>query len=260
LIFFEKALAVWSFSNMANLDDEIIRDHGAVSQIFELMREQRKTLSIVQNGQRSDALVVKVSPSRLILAKRNRALQFTDGALELQFRCVLGRNIVGTSQILRLNGDFLEIASPAEVMVIQRRQAYRVIPTVDSIAIFLTPTDWILSGLIEDISSSGVLVRLPQTTPVEVPCDIKLLCLHLKHAAPATEFTHKGSEESLLLMIKAATMNIVRKADDGATQFATYGIRFVTTTAEERQLAKMIVSYDRAARLARVGLKNVSRK
>lgn len=242
---------------MENLDDEIIRDHKAISQIFELMRKQRETLSIIQNGQRSDALVIKVSPSRLILAKRNRALQFTDGVLELQFRCVLGRNIVGKSQILRLNGDFLEIASPAEVMVIQRRQAYRVMPTVDSVAIFMTPIKLILSGRIEDLSSTGILVRLPQETPVEVPCDISMLCLHLNHAPPsAGEFTHKGAVESLTLMIKAATMNIVRKADNGATKFATYGIRFVTTIAEERKLAKVIVNYERAARLKTVVLKD----
>lgn len=238
---------------MENSDDEIIRDHGVISQIFELMLDRRKTLSIVQNGKRSDALIVKVSPSRFILAKRDKALKFITGAVELQFRCVLGRNIVGKSQILRLKDDFLEISFPAEVTIIQRRHAYRVMPTVDSVAIFLTATRWILSGRIEDLSSTGILVRLPQETPVEVPCDISMLCLHLKHAPPAGEFTQKGAMESVTLMIKAATMNIVRKADNGKTKFATYGIRFVTTIAEERKLAKVIVSYERAARLKGIG-------
>ena len=40
---------------MEDSDVEIVREPGAVSRIFELMLERRKTLSIVQHGHRSDA-------------------------------------------------------------------------------------------------------------------------------------------------------------------------------------------------------------
>lgn len=233
---------------MEESDVEIVRNSEVVSLIFELMREQRKPLSIVQHGHRSDAWVVKVTPSHLILAKRDKALKFTTEAVEFQFRCVLGRNIVGKSLIVRLNDDFLELALPAEVAIIQRRQAYRVVPTVDSVAIFQTVTQRILSGRIEDLSSLGLLVRLPQTIPIAVPCDIRALCLYLNHAEPTNDFTRPGTVKNFKVTIKTATMTIVRKADNGATKYATYGIRFVPTPAEERQLARIIVGYERAAR------------
>jgi len=233
---------------MKESDVEVVREPGAISLIFEMMHEQRKPLAIIQHGHRSDAWVVKVSPSRLILAKRDKALQFTAEAVEFQFRCVLGRNITGKSRIIRLNDDFFEVALPAEVAIIQRRQAYRVVPTVDSVAIFQTVTKMILSGRIEDLSSTGILVRLPQTTPIAVPCDIRALCLCLNHAEPTSDFTRPEIVKNFRVTIKAATMTIVRKADNGTTKFATYGIRFVPTPAEERQLARIIVGYERAAR------------
>ncbi|OGR01631.1 MAG: hypothetical protein A2505_08965 [Deltaproteobacteria bacterium RIFOXYD12_FULL_55_16] len=233
---------------MEDSDVEVVRDQGAVSRIFEQMRERRKPLGIVQHGHRSDAWVVKVSASQLILAKRDKALKFTTEAVEFQFRCVLGRNIMGKSRIIRLNDDFLELALPAEIMIVQRRQAYRVVPTADSVAIFQTEAKWILSGRIEDLSSRGILVRLPQATPIAVPCDIKTLCLYLNHAGPVNEITHQGTVESFLITIKSATMNIVRKADNGTTKFATYGIYFMPSITEDRLLARIIVSYERAAR------------
>jgi len=232
---------------MEDSDVEIVQDPGAVSRIFELMLERRKSLSIVQHGHRSDAWVVKVSPSRLILAKRDKASQFTPDAVEFQFRDVLGRNIVGKSRILRLKDDYLEVALPAEVMIIQRRHAYRVVPTADSVAIFQTASKWILSGRIEDLSGKGVLVRLPQTTPVVVPSDIQAVCLQLNHAVPVSEFVAAGTVESFLVRLKAA--KIVRKADNGTTKFATYGLLFEPTIAIERQLAQIILSFERAARL-----------
>ena len=231
---------------MEDSDVEIVRDPGAVSRIFELMLERRKALSIVQHGHRSDAWVVKVSPSRLILAKRDKASKFTPAEVEFQFRCVFGRNIVGKSRILRLKDDYLELALPAEVMIIQRRHAYRVVPTADSVAIFQTATKWILSGRIEDLSGKGVLVRLPQATPVVVPCDIQAVCLQLNHAVPASDFVAAGTVESVLVMLKTASL--VRKADNGTTKFATYGILFAPTRAVERQLGQVILSFERAAR------------
>ena len=231
---------------MEDSDVEVVRESGAVSRIFELMLERRKTLSIVQHGHRSDAWVVKVSPSRLILAKRDKASKFTPDAVEFQFRDVLGRNIVGKSRILRLKDDYLELALPAEVTIIQRRHAYRVVPTADSIAIFQTATKWILSGRIEDLSGKGVLVRLPQATPVSVPSEIQTLCLQLNHAVPVSEFTPSGTVESFLVTLKTAA--IVRKADSGTTKFATYGILFEPTTAVDRQLGQIILSFERAAR------------
>jgi len=232
---------------MEESDVEIVQDPGAVSRIFELMLERRKALSIVQHGHRSDAWVVKVSPSHLILAKRDKASKFTSGEVEFQFRCVFGRNIVGKSRISRLKDDYLELALPAEVMIIQRRHAYRVVPTADSVAIFQTATKWILSGRIEDLSGKGVLVRLPQVTPVVVPCDIQAVCLHLNHAVPASEFVAAGTVENFLIMFKTA--KIVRKADNGTTKLATYGILFEPTIEIERQLAQIILSFERAARL-----------
>src|SRR3990167_7814645 len=102
---------------MEDSDVEIIREPGAVSRIFELMLERRKPLSIVQHGHRSDAWVIKISPSRMILAKRDKASNFIPGPVEFQFRCVLGRNIVGKSRILRQKDDYLELALPAEVRI-----------------------------------------------------------------------------------------------------------------------------------------------
>lgn len=233
---------------MEESDVEFVRDPGAVIRIFEQMRERRKPLGIIQHGHRSDAWVVKVSATQLILAKRDKALKFTTEAVEFQFRCVLGRNIIGKSRITRLNDDFLELALPAEVTIIQRRQAYRVVPTADSIAIFQTEAKWIFSGRIEDLSSRGILVQLPQAAPIAVPCDIQALCLYLKHAGPVNEITHQGTWERFLVMIKSATMTIVRKADNGSTKFATYGIHFMPAVAEERQLTRIIVGYERAAR------------
>ena len=227
---------------------EVVREQGAISLIFEMLREQRKPLSIVQHGHRSDAWVVKVTSSHLILAKRDKALKFTTEAVEFQFRCALGRNIVGKSLIVRLKDDFLELALPAEVAIIQRRQAYRVVPTVDSVAIFQTVTKRILSGRIEDLSSTGILVRLPQATPIAVPCDIRVLCLYLNHAESTSDFIRPGTVKNFMVTIKTATMTIVRKADNGKTKFATYGIRFVPSPAEERQLVRIIVGYERAAR------------
>ena len=232
---------------MEESDVEIVQDPGAVSRIFELMLERRKALSIVQHGHRSDAWVVKVSPSRLILAKGDKASKFIPAEVELQFRCVFGRNIVGKSRILRLKDDYLELALPAQVTIIQRRHAYRVVPTSDSVAIFQTATKWILSGRIEDLSGKGVLVRLPQAAPVVVPCDIEAVCLQLNHAVPASEFAAVGTTESFLVTLKTAS--IVRKADNGTTKFATYGILFEPPLEVERQLAQIILSFERAARL-----------
>lgn len=233
---------------MEESDIEIVHEPGAIRRIFELMLERRKILRIVQHGHRSDAWVVKVSPSRLILAKRDKALNFTSEPVEFQFRCALGRNIVGNSRILRLNDDYLELALPAEVTIIQRRHAYRVVPTADSVAIFQTATKWILSGRIENLSSKGILVRLPQATTIVVPSDIQTLCLRLNHAVPASETTPPGTMEHFLLTIKAAT--ITRKADKkGTTKFATYGIHFTPISSEERLLSQIILRYERAARL-----------
>jgi len=232
---------------MEDSDVEIVQEPGAVSRIFELMLERRKSLSIVQHGHRCDAWVVKVSACHLILAKRDKASKFTAGPVEVQFRCVVGRNIVGKSRILRLKDDYLEVALPAEVMIIQRRHAYRVVPTADSVAIFQTVSKWILSGRIEDLSGKGVLVRLPQATPVAVPSDIQAVCLQLNHAVPASEFVAAGTIESFLVRFKTA--KIVRKADNGTTKLATYGILFEPTIVIERQLAQIILSFERAARL-----------
>ena len=227
---------------------EIVREPGAVSLIFEKMQDQRKPLSIVQHGHSSDAWVVKVSPSQLILAKRDKALKFTTEAVEFQFRCVLGRNITGKSRIIRLKDDFLELALPPEVAIIQRREAYRVVPTIDSVAIFQTVKKRILSGRIEDLSSTGILVRIPQEIPIAVPCDIRALCLYLNHAESASDFTRQGTVKNFMVTIKTAIMTIVRKADNGATKFATYGIHFTPSALEERQLSRIIVGYERAAR------------
>ncbi|MFA6500045.1 MAG: PilZ domain-containing protein [Desulfurivibrionaceae bacterium] len=232
---------------MKDSDIEIVREPGAVSRIFELMLERRKALSIVQHGHRCDAWVVKVSPSRLILAKRDKASNFTTDEVEFQFRCVLGRNIVCKSRILRLKDDYLELALPAQITIIQRRHAYRVVPTADSVAIFQTVGKWILSGRIEDLSSTGVLVRMPQATPVVVPWEIQAVCLQLNHAVPVSEFTSAGTVESFQVRFEWAT--IVRKADNGTTKLATYGIRFAPTPADERQLAQIILKFERAARL-----------
>jgi len=234
---------------MKDSDVEMVRDSGAVSRIFELMLERRKVLSIVQHGHRSDAWVVKVSTSRLILAKRDKASKFTSEAVEFQFRSALGRNIVGKSRILRSNDEYLELAFPAEITIIQRRQAYRVVPTADSVAIFQTATKWILSGRVENLSIRGILVRLPQATPVVVPSDIQAICLQLNHVVPGSE---SGEMESLRITLKAAI--ITRKADKkGTTKFATYGIHFTPSMAEERQLAKIILQFERAARLKGLG-------
>lgn len=233
---------------MEDSDVEIVRGPGAVSRIFELMLERRKALSIVQHGHRSDAWVVKVSAPRLILAKRDKASKFTPDAVEFQFRDVLGRNIVGKSRILRLKDEYLEVALPAEMTIIQRRHAYRVVPTVDSVAIFQAASKWILSGRIEDLSANGVLVRLPQSAPIVVPSEIKALRLQLNHALPtASELApNEGAVESLVLRLKTGT--IARKADEGTTKFASYGIHFKLTAAEDRQLAQMILNFERAAR------------
>lgn len=231
---------------MKESDVEIVREPGAVSRIFELMLERRKALSIVQHGHRSDAWVVKVSPTRLILAKRDKASKFTPEPVEFQFRCVLGRNIIGKSRILRLKDDYLELVLPAEVTIIQRRHAYRVVPTADSIAIFQAASKWILSGRIEDLSVTGILVRLPQATPVVVPSEILVIRLQLNHAGPASELAPQGTVESQLVTLKTGT--IARKADTGTTKFATYGIHFTPTAAQERQLAQMILNFERAAR------------
>ncbi|MHB1184925.1 MAG: PilZ domain-containing protein [Desulfobulbia bacterium] len=231
---------------MEDSDVEIVRELGAVSRIFEQMLERRKPLSIVQQGHRCDAWVVKASPSRLILAKRDKAAKFTANPVEFQFRCVLGRNIIGKSRILRLNDEYLEVALPAEIMIIQRRHAYRVVPTADSVAIFQTVGKWILSGRIEDLSGKGVLVRLPQATPVVVPWEIRAVCLQLNHAVPASEFAPQGTVERFQLRFEWAS--IVRKADNGTTKLASYGIRFAPTPADERQLAQIILKFERAAR------------
>jgi hypothetical protein len=246
-------LFLWEFepqgvlSRMQDSDVEIVREPGAVSRIFELMLERRKTLSIVQHGHRSDAWVVKVSPTRLILAKRDKASKFTPEPVEFQFRCVLGRNIIGKSRIFRMKDEYLELSLPAEITIIQRRHAYRVVPTADSLAIFQTVGKWILSGRIEDLSATGFLVRLPQATPVVVPWEIRAVCLQLHHAAPANEFAPQGTVESFQLRFEWAT--IVRKADNGTTKLASYGIRFTPTPADERQLAQIILKFERAARL-----------
>lgn len=232
---------------MEDSDVQMVREPGAISRIFELMLERRKALSIVQHGHRCDAWVVKASTSRLILAKRDKASKFTASPVEFQFRCVLGRNIMGKSRILRCNDEYLEVALPAEIMIIQRRHAYRVVPTADSVAIFQTVGKWILSGRIEDLSSTGILVRLPQATPVVVPWDIRGLCLQLNHAVPASEFVPPGTVESFQLRFEWAS--IVRKADKGTTKLATYGVRFTPTPAAERQLAQIILKFERAARL-----------
>ena len=232
---------------MKESDVEIVREPGAISRIFELMLERRKPLSIVQHGHRSDAWVVKVSASRLILAKRDKASKFTPEPVEFQFRCVLGRNIIGKSRILRLKDDYLELVLPAEVTIIQRRHAYRVVPTADSVAIFQAASKWILSGRIEDLSATGILVRLPQATPIVVPSDILAIRLQLNHAGPASELAPQGTVESQLVTLKTGT--IARKADKGTTKFATYGIHFTPTAAQERQLAQMILNFERAARL-----------
>mgnify|MGYP001243203395 CR=1 FL=1 len=232
---------------MEDSDVEIVRESGAVSRIFELMLEQRKALSVVQHGHRSDAWVVKVSASRLILAKRDKASQFTPDAVEFQFRDVLGRNIVGKSRILRLKDDYLEVVLPEQITIIQRRHAYRVVPTADSLAMFQAASKWIFSGRIEDLSANGVLVRLPQSAPIVVPSEIQALRLQLNHALPtASELAPEGAVESLVLRLKTGT--IARKADKGTTKFATYGIHFSPTVAEERQLAQMILNFERAAR------------
>lgn len=231
---------------MEDSDVQMVREPEAISRIFELMLERRKALSIVQHGHRCDAWVVKASTSRLILAKRDKGSKFTASPVEFQFRCVLGRNIMGKSRILRCNDEYLEVALPAEIMIIQRRHAYRVVPTADSVAIFQTVGKWILSGRIEDLSSTGILVRLPQATPVVVPWEIRGLCLQLNHAAPASEFAPQGTVESSQLRFEWAT--IVRKADNGTTKLATYGVRFTPTPAAERQLAQIILSFERAAR------------
>jgi c-di-GMP-binding flagellar brake protein YcgR len=201
----------------------------------------------VQHGQRSDAWVVKVSAASLILAKRDKGLRFTFDSVEFQFRCVLGRNIVGKSRILRCNDDYLELAFPATLAIIQRRQAYRVVPTADSIAIFQSASNRILSGRIEDLSTIGMLVRLPQATPITVPSEIKAVCLQLNHAVPAGEFAPAGATERSLVTCKTAT--IVRKADNGTTRLATYGIHFSPTAVAERKLLQIILLYERAARL-----------
>lgn len=232
---------------MEESDVEIVQEPGAVSRIFELMQERRKALSIVQHGHRSDAWVVKVSTSRLILAKRDKASQFTPDAVEFQFRDVLGRNIVGKSRILRLKDDYLDVALPAQITIIQRRHAYRVMPTAESVAIFQTASKWILSGRIEDLSANGILVRLPQATPVVVPSEVQAVCLQLNHAAPANEFTPAGTVERFQVILKGAT--IARKADNGTTKFATYGIHFEPPLTEERQLAQIILNFERAARM-----------
>ncbi|MFZ5774536.1 MAG: PilZ domain-containing protein [Thermodesulfobacteriota bacterium] len=231
---------------MADSDIEIVRDPAAVSRIFELMLTGRKPLGLVQRGERSDAWVVKMADARLILAKRDKGTKFTAGTVELQFRCPLGRNIAGKSKILRQNEEYLELALPAEIAIIQRRHAYRVVPTADSVAIFQTAGNWLLSGRIEDLSTTGILVRLPQDTPITVPCDINTLWMQFTHLVPVDEFTPPGTVERFLIMLKAAT--IVRKADNGKTRLAAYGIKFEPTLAEERQLARVTVSYARAAR------------
>lgn len=231
---------------MEESEVEIIRDPGAVGRVFEQMLERRKTLSIVQHGHRSDAWVVKVSSARLILAKRDKASKFTPEGVEFQFRDVLGRNIVGKSRILRLKDDYLELALPAEITIIQRRHAYRVVPTAESMAIFQTASRWLLAGRIDDLSSNGILVRLPQATPVVVPSDIQAVSLQLNHAVPADEYGASARVESQLVRLKAAT--IARKADNGTTKFASYGIHFIPTNVEERQLAQMILMFERAAR------------
>ena len=231
---------------MKDSDVEIVQEPGAVSRIFELMLERRKPLGIVQHGHSCDAWVVKASTSRLILAKRDKGSKFIAGEVEFQFRCVLGRNIVGKSRILRLNDEYLELALPTQVSIIQRRNAYRVVPTADSVAIFQTAAKWILAGRIEDISTTGILVRLPQATPVTVPSDIQGLCLRLNHALPASEFTLPGAMESFLIKIETAT--IARRADKGTTKFATYGIHFTPTANVERQLSQVIFCFERAAR------------
>ncbi len=232
---------------MEEAEVEIVRNAGAVSRIFEQMLERRKTLSIVQHGHRSDAWVVKVSPTRLILAKRDKASKFTSGGVEFQFRCVIGRNIIGKGMIFRIKDEYLELALPAEVTIIQRRHAYRVVPTAESLAIFQTASKWILAGRIEDLSATGVLVRLPQATPVVVPSDIQAICLQLNHAVPAGEFTPPGTLERFQIILKTGA--IARKADDGTTKFATYGIHCAPTPADERQLAQIILKFERAARL-----------
>jgi hypothetical protein len=232
---------------MEDSDIEIIQEPGAVSRIFALMLERRKPLSIVQHGHRSDAWVVKVSSSRLILAKRDKASKFTIDPVQFKFRCVLGRNIVGKSRILRLKDEYLEIALPEEITIIQRRHAHRVVPTSESLVIFQTASQVILSGRVENLSATGVLVRLPQATHVTVPSNIQAICLQLNHAAPAGQFTPLGTTESLQLIVQNAT--ITRKADNGKTKFASYGINFTSTIAKERQLIQMIFNFERAARL-----------
>jgi|GEM_PF-1615190 len=231
---------------MEEAEVEIVRNAGAVSRIFEQMLERRKTLSIVQHGHRSDAWVVKVSPTRLILAKRDKGSKFTPGPVEFQFRCVLGRNIIGKGMIFRIKDEYLELALPAEVTIIQRRHAYRVVPTAESIAIFQTAAQWLLAGRIEDLSATGIRLCLPQATPVVVPSDIQAICLQLNHAAPANEFGAPATVVSQLVKLKTAT--IARKADNGATKFASYGIHFAPPPHEERQLAQIILNFERAAR------------
>lgn len=233
---------------MNDSDYEIVKNPAAVSRIFELMLERRKPLTIVQHGHRSDAWVVKVLPERLILAKRDKASLFTAADLEFQFRCVLGRNIVGKTRVLRLNDEYLEIALPPQVTIVQRRHAYRVVPTADSIAYFLTEGKWLASGRIEDISSRGILVMVPQATPISVPGEISSLNLQLNHLIPPNELAHKSKASHLSLEVRIPEASVVRKADKGVTRFAAYGLYFVPSANLERELVQMILRFERAVR------------
>lgn len=237
---------------MKKSDVEIVRDAGAISRIFERLAGRRGTLSVVQNGRRGSTSVDAVSTSQLLLFRRNKAIPFRTDAVDFFFRGVSGRNIVGKSRILRVTDDHLEVAFPAQVVIIQRRQAYRVVPTVDSVAIFQTARRWLLSGRIVDLSLTGALVRIPKAISLVVPCDIAGLSLHLNHLLPAGRVTSSAEEiEHTVITVKAAS--IVRKADNGRTKMVAYAIHFSPTIEEERQLAKIILNFERAAILKGIG-------
>jgi len=234
---------------MEESDFEIVRTPAAVSRIFEQMLERRKPLSIIQHGHRSDAWVVRVFPDRLLLAKRDKASYFTAEELEFQFRCVIGRNITGRTRVARLNDEYLEIVLPSQLVVVQRRHAYRVVPTADSSACFLAGGKWVISGRIEDISARGILVRVPQAAPVTVPGLLANLRLHLNHALSPAELAGRGSKAPLeMVQVTIPEATVVRKADKGITKFAAYGVHFIPNIILERQLVQIILRFERAAR------------
>lgn len=238
---------------MKKADVEIVRDAGAISRFFERLAGRRGTLNVVQNGCRDSTWVDTVSASRILLIRRDKAEPFSTDAVDFFFRGVSGRNIVGKSRILRVTDDHLELAFPAQVVIIQRRHAYRVVPTADSFAIFQAARKLLVSGRIADLSLTGALIRIPRAVPLVVPCDITGLSLHLNHLLPARRVrSSEGEIEQAVITVKAAA--IVRKADNGKTKMAAYAIHFSPTAEEERQLAKVILNFERAAIQKGVGV------